>query len=257
MRRLGIFYTVLITAAVLGTVTAIVVLYRSGSAAVPGWQSLFQPGPLSAKHAFLAEKCETCHTPTRGVEASACIGCHSTSAADLAKQPTSFHANAKDCRGCHVEHGGGDRPTKMDHASLLRIGAHLAEGAPHAGLSRQMIEDISAFLGTPVSSRAEKSRLDCASCHSNQDPHKQLFGRECASCHDTVSWRIAAFLHPSPTSTDCAQCHQAPPSHYMMHFEMVSKRVAGQEHAQVSQCQLCHKTNVFNDIKGVGWFKMH
>ncbi|MBI3736827.1 hypothetical protein HY256_09975 [Candidatus Sumerlaeota bacterium] len=53
------------------------------------------------------------------------------------------------------------------------------------------------------------------------------------------------------------QCHQAPPSHYMMHFEMVSMKVAGQEHAEVSQCYLCHQTTAWNDIRGVGWYKHH
>ncbi len=30
----------------------------------------------------------------------------------------------------------------------------------------------------------------------------------------------------------------------MMHFEMVSKTVARQEHAQVNQCFLCHRTRI-------------
>ncbi|MDH8222619.1 cytochrome C, partial [Klebsiella pneumoniae] len=70
----------------------------------------------------------------------------------------------------------------------------------------------------PLSRLAEKTGLDCASCHSNREPHRDLFGRECGNCHETATWRIAGFLHPSPASKDCAQCHQAPPSHYMMHF---------------------------------------
>ena len=32
---------------------------------------------------------------------------------------------------------------------------------------------------------------------------------------------------------------------------------AGIEHADVSQCFLCHQTNAWNDIKGVGWYKHH
>ncbi len=258
VKKLNFFYTVLITIAVVGGIAAIVALYHSGSASVPGWTGSFQPGPLSARHAFLGEKCEACHTPTRGVEAATCITCHATAAADLAKQSTAFHANVQDCRGCHVEHEGAARPTRMDHAALLRIGSHLAVGASgHPSLSRQIVDDLAGFLEIPVSLSAEKDALNCASCHSNQDPHQQLFGSECAACHDTTSWRIAEFLHPSPTSRDCAQCHQAPPSHYMMHFRMVSMTVARQHHAEVNQCYLCHKTNSFNDIKGVGWYKHH
>jgi hypothetical protein len=105
--------------------------------------------------------------------------------------------------------------------------------------------------------RPEETALDCNACHANQDPHRTLFGRDCASCHATPAWAIPEFRHPSPLSTDCAQCHQAPPSHYMEHFRMVSMTVAHVEHADVSQCFLCHQTNAWNDIKGVGWYKHH
>ena len=258
MRKLGFFYTVLITVAVAVGIMAIATLYRSGSASVPGWQGFSQPGPLSLKHAFIGDKCEACHTPIRGVEAATCITCHSTAAVELGKQPTAFHANIRDCRGCHVEHEGAARPIRMDHAVLLRIGSHLAVGAKgHPGVSRQMVIDMAAFLGVRMSQSDEKNGLACTNCHSNSDPHRELFGRDCGGCHDTAAWRIAGFLHPSPASRDCAQCHQAPPSHYMMHFEMVSKTVARQEHAQVNQCFLCHQTNAWNDIKGAGWYKHH
>ncbi len=38
----------------------------------------------------------------------------------------------------------------------------------------------------------------------------------------------------------------------MMHFQMISMKVAGQEHAKVDQCFQCHQTNDWNDIKNVG-----
>jgi hypothetical protein len=258
VKKLGAFYTVLITLALVGSLTAIGTLYKKGSISFPGWQASFQPGPLSAKHSFLAEKCESCHTPTRGIEATSCINCHITAAADLAKQSTAFHANAQNCTGCHVEHTGAARPIKMAHTSLVRIGSHAAYGdAGHPSVPRQMVDDLKELLGIPASEPVEKSQLDCAGCHSNRDPHRELFGRDCANCHATATWRISPFLHPSPTSKDCAQCHQAPPSHYMMHFKMIDQGITGREHAQVNQCFECHRTDSFNDIKGVGWFKHH
>uniref|UniRef100_UPI00397B908C OpgC domain-containing protein n=2 Tax=Bradyrhizobium TaxID=374 RepID=UPI00397B908C len=107
------------------------------------------------------------------------------------------------------------------------------------------------------SERTERAALDCAGCHSNREPHSGLFGRECAACHALASWKVVGFLHPSPTSKDCAQCHQAPPSHYMGHFIMMDRVIAGQEHASVDQCFLCHMTDSFNNIKSVGWMKHH
>jgi hypothetical protein len=108
--------------------------------------------------------------------------------------------------------------------------------------------------------------LDCQACHSTKDKHAGLLGSECASCHATMEWTLAEFQHPSANSVDCSQCHRAPPSHYLMHFDMVSKKIARQEDervakccgvAQVNQCYRCHQTTSWNDIKGVGWYKHH
>lgn len=251
-------YTLLVTLAVAGVAAVSVALYRDGSRAVSGWTDAVLPGPLSDKHAFLSDKCETCHTPTKGVEAAACISCHATAAADLGKQSTAFHATSKECRGCHLEHKGGVRPTRMDHATLLRIGAFPQNPNTSArAIGEQMAADLREFLRFPKSDEREKAALECANCHSNREPHRGLFGQDCASCHELDSWRIARFQHPSPTSKDCAQCHQAPPSHYMEHFVMMDKMITGQEHATVNQCFLCHRTDSFNDIKDIGWYKHH
>jgi len=43
----------------------------------------------------------------------------------------------------------------------------------------------------------------------------------------------------------------------MMHFQMVSAKVARQPTAKVDQCYVCHQTTVWNDIKGVGLYKQH
>ncbi|MBI2736857.1 MAG: class III cytochrome C family protein [Rhodospirillales bacterium] len=225
-----------------GAVTATV--WRQGSGAVPRWAAFVKPGELSARHAFLSDKCEACHTPARGVEAVTCISCHATNAATLARESTAFHATVQSCTACHVEHEGGVRPVRMDHEALMAIG--------RASRPQATFHWFSHLEGSqPTDS------LDCFTCHSNRSPHRDLFGRECAACHLTETWKVAGFKHPSPSSTECAQCHQAPPSHYMHHFEMVSMMVAGQHHARVEQCYLCHQTDAWNDIRGVGWYKHH
>jgi hypothetical protein len=249
-------YTVLATLAIAGVAAITITLDRDGSSAISGWTDAILPGPLSARHAFLSNRCETCHTPTKGVEAAACISCHTTAAADLGKQSTAFHATTSQCRGCHIEHRGDARPIRIDHASLLEIGAFGPNGSSRT-MAEQMAADLKGFLRLPRSDEQEKAKLDCANCHSNREPHRGLFGSDCASCHDLNSWRIARFLHPSPASKDCAQCHQAPPSHYMEHFIMMDQMIAGQDRATVTQCFMCHRTDAFNDIKGIGWFKHH
>lgn len=253
-----LIYAIFSTIAIAGVAAISAGLYRDGSPAVSGWTNAILPGPLSEKHAFLSNNCESCHAPTKGVESTSCIACHSTAAADLGKQATAFHATSKDCRGCHLEHAGGVRPTKMDHATLLRIGAFPHEGNTSVRLiTGQMVADLKKFLSLPTSDEAEKAGLDCVGCHSNREPHRGLLGRECGSCHTLDSWKVAQFLHPSPASKECAQCHQAPPSHYMHHFVMMDQMITRQEHARVDQCFLCHRTDSFNNIKGIGWFKHH
>lgn len=106
----------------------------------------------------------------------------------------------------------------------------------------------------PVGSEAN---LNCASCHAMADRHQGMLGANCMQCHTTIQWTVAQFRHPSVNSTVCAQCHKPPPSHNMMHFSMMSARIAGQPNAKVNQCYLCHQTTSWNDIKGVGWKKIH
>lgn len=215
------------------------------------WQAMASPGELSNAHAFLSRKCAACHTPVSGVEAKSCIVCHANDQSLLQRQPTAFHAQIQRCSDCHIEHQGkATRITGMDHEALARIGSR--NGAPSSQ---------AAFSKLQLAAHAKVTRLetmlDCASCHSNQDVHRSYFGTDCAQCHATAAWTIPEFQHPAPSSTQCAQCHQAPPSHYMEHFKMVSMTIAQQPHAQVNQCYLCHQTNGWNDIKGVGWYKHH
>lgn len=273
MSRLGTLYAVVALALLLGGAAIVVNVYDSGSGAAPRWMDAVRPGALSTAHSFLDSQCEACHKPQRGITAASCVLCHASNETLLARQSTTFHATIGDCRGCHVEHQGPKRPVSMDHQILAALGGALSVPAmpSTASLSDRVLSSLRRLAATPPR-RAEDS-LDCFSCHSNRNPHHDgspaasgaaasgsvgsLFGRECAACHTAQSWKIDAYKHPSPRSTECAQCHQAPPSHFMMHFEMVSKRVAGQEHARVEQCVLCHQTDAWNSIKGVGWYKHH
>ncbi|MBI1784009.1 cytochrome c3 family protein [Candidatus Sumerlaeota bacterium] len=232
------------------------------------WHRLASPGPLSRAHSALEGNCNTCHTPIKGVEPANCMACHANDRALLERQPTAFHADIGSCSDCHPEHRGvTTRPSAMDHAALALIGIgamkRKTEGprSVPAAISNALAGSPRphdpAAVRTPPALTPEESQLNCASCHDNQDRHRGLFGKDCASCHTVMHWTISQFRHPSPQSKDCVQCHQAPPSHYMMHFEMVSMKVAGQEHAEVSQCYLCHQTTAWNDIRGVGWYKHH
>ncbi len=221
------------------------------------WERQASPGDLSAAHAFLADNCAACHTPVTGITADKCIACHADSRV-LQREPTAFHATVGSCRECHPEHQGvAARPTAMDHAALTRIGLDKVESGDKQAADRLRRWVADGDAGPHPGITRHETALDCAACHATKDRHQGLFGKDCAQCHGTTKWTIPEFRHPSAQSTECAQCHQAPPSHYMGHFQMVSKRVAGQPHADVRQCFLCHQTTAWNDIKGVGWYKHH
>jgi hypothetical protein len=225
------------------------------------WQHTVIPDDLSQAHAFLDNNCAACHTPVKGVLVQNCILCHADNQSLLQRQPTAFHANIQSCTPCHMEHRGRtERPTNMDHVALARIGFKELEREPQQ--ARVDVSAIKRWLKETHATahpnlRPEEAVLDCATCHATKDKHQAFFGTNCAECHGTNAWTIPEFQHPPPSSMDCAQCHQAPPSHYMEHFHMVSMKVARQEHADVSQCFLCHQTTSWNDIKGVGYYKHH
>ncbi|WP_437723558.1 class III cytochrome C family protein [Sorangium sp. So ce861] len=224
---------------------------------------LVSPGPLSAKHAYLADRCTACHQPTVGVQAPRCVPCHAADTALLSRQSTAFHADVPECTPCHLEHGTGAlRPERMDHVALARIGwTALAKRAPSDQDSAAVLDSFQRVLGATraedVDALEARAGLACASCHDRRDPHLARFGSDCAQCHATDRWSIAGYMHPAPTSRDCVQCHKPPPSHTMEHFSMISQRIARKEHASVDQCYECHLTTSWNDIPGVGFYKHH
>ena len=242
---------------------------RTGVSGAAAWERMASPGALSRSHAFLEHDCAACHTTTKGPEAGKCIACHANNESLLKRQPSAFHANIGSCRECHREHQGIDRrPTDMDHLALADIGLRRLEADPRPDSEdyvarKQLLEWIGQHRPAETRSPGHSSLtpqeavLNCAACHSNKDRHRGLFGQDCAQCHTTAKWTIPEFRHPPASSMDCAQCHQAPPSHYMMHFSMISAKVAGKPKAQVNECYQCHQTTAWNDIKGVGIYKHH
>jgi hypothetical protein len=221
------------------------------------------PGELSPKHAYLANRCKSCHESTVGVTVAKCTACHATSERLLGRQPTAFHASISECAACHVEHQLTNiRPLVMDHVELARVGARtLARESRTDADSAATLKSLETWLrvrgpGQFAVASARES-LNCAGCHDRRDPHFKNFGSDCAQCHAFETWKVAGYKHPSSTSRQCVQCHKAPPSHTMGHFSMVSRKFAGKEHARVDQCFECHNTTSWNDIVDVGFYKHH
>ena len=226
-------------------------------------QRAVSPGPLSPKHAYLADRCTSCHEPGVGVTVVNCTACHATAVRLLGRQPTLFHASVAECTTCHIEHQRTSvRPPVMNHVELARLGARTLLRASRTDAdSAATYKSLQTWLRVqnPGQFDASSAReaLNCAGCHDRSDPHLKRFGSDCAQCHAFESWKVGGYKHPSSRSKECVQCHQAPPSHSMEHFSMVSKKSAGKENARVDQCFACHNTTGWNDIVDVGFYKHH
>ena len=232
------------------------------------WEQAISPGSLSQSHAFIDNDCLSCHTPIKGVERDKCVACHANDTDIVARQPTAFHADIQECTSCHIEHEGlNANISKMDHGALVDIGFDMLpnldmpfdDDATTTALvtyllaNKQRPEPL--FIHPEVTNK--EALLNCSQCHSNDDKHFGLFGNDCVQCHSTNTWSLPKYTHPSSQSRDCNQCHEAPPSHYMQHFNMISAKVAGEPKAKAEECYACHQSTSWNDIKRAGWYKHH
>lgn len=263
MKRFALWF-----ALVVAVVTAGALAVARSMPALRVVEEFVSPGPLSSGHAYLADcRCTSCHEPGVGVTVANCTACHADSERLLGRQPTAFHASIQECAPCHTEHqraseGGGVRPLVMDHVLLAEVGARtLARASRSDNESAVTLESLETWLGIrgpdDMDASAARESLDCAGCHDRRDPHFKSFGSDCAQCHGLESWFVAGYQHPSPRSQECSQCHQAPPSHFMGHFSMMSRKIANKESASVYQCFECHNTTGWNDIVDVGFYKHH
>ena len=258
MKPLTIWLALIVAIA---TAASLAVMYsKAGSSAL---QQSISPGPLSPRHAYLTDKCTSCHEPTVGVTVAKCTTCHANSERLLGRQPTGFHASIEECATCHVEHQPANiRPLVMDHVELAKVGARtLARASRWDADSEATLKSLETWLRIQAPGQFDavtaRDSLNCSGCHDRRDPHLKRFGSDCAQCHKLESWSVSGYQHPSAESKVCVQCHQPPPSHFMGHFSMISQKVAGKEHARVEECFECHNTTGWNDIANVGYYKHH
>ncbi|WP_242138858.1 cytochrome C [Sphingomonas sp. TREG-RG-20F-R18-01] len=177
-------------------------------------ESVVSPGPLSAPHASLRGRSLACHVPfAKAAQNTTCIACHARVGRDIVdhrgyhgRVPASATAR---CSACHQEHRGphGDivhfDPHHFDH----RLSDFALTGAHRGVACHACHRPHQAFAAAPSA---------CTACHAKQDVHHGRFGKDCASCHDSRSWKtIHAFDHARTgypligfhRRTACAGCH--------------------------------------------------
>ena len=164
----------------------------------------FMPGGVSSAHArardatgrSVANRCDACHEPWRGVSDRKCSACH-------AKAPHSeVQAAAPTCADCHPEHRGATRLAAMPdtrcvgcHGNLL---AHVQWGVqPHipAKITSFGVDHPDfRFPADPDDLRFNHAlhlrlttgpHLTCTTCHAMRGPRPAAitFSADCQSCH--------------------------------------------------------------------------
>ncbi|MBI5823833.1 MAG: hypothetical protein HZB18_07375 [Chloroflexi bacterium] len=153
------------------------------------------PFNLVGKHGQAA--CSSCHVAARSINdlkstPQNCYACH-------AKDDKHNGQFGTSCATCHTPEGWN--LATVDHSQF----AFRLDGK-HASVSCENCHQGGVFKGTP---------MDCASCHSRNDPHAGALGSQCQSCHTTAGWtpstfdhnRSAFFLTGKHATVNCYSCH--------------------------------------------------
>ena len=195
--------------------------------------SQISPGPLAKAHHELegATACAKCHGLHKEPMAKLCLDCHRDIAWGI-DQRRGLHAReaATPCAKCHPDHAGASfsliawpegTAARFDHnrAGWPLDGKHAVAKceschamkfrlSPAASLSKR--RGTAGWLGLETS---------CASCHRDDDVHRNALGASCQNCHDTKGWKPAPkFDHAKSNyaltgkhaDVACDKCHLAP-----------------------------------------------
>jgi hypothetical protein len=123
--------------------------------------------PLVGQHVVVA--CGQCHvTPRFEARTQDCVGCH--------ERDDVHRGNlGRECARCHTPNGWNQ--WEFDHSRETGFALTGAHGKASCG-------DCHRRPAGTV-----KLGKDCASCHADDDVHLGQYGRQCARCHSTVSFR--------------------------------------------------------------------
>ncbi|MBI5650510.1 MAG: hypothetical protein HZC40_08725 [Chloroflexi bacterium] len=198
--------------------------------------SLFNPGALSSaraqntiiagfsSHADFESRCELCHTPFQGPDATRCTECH-RDVRDQIANVRGAHGQLRDvqsCAACHPDHKGA-------RANLTRVAF---TEIPHNQFGFSLARHERDYDNAPLTCRACHTfaptratetlavRAACVSCHTRADArfvaeHRAAMGEQCLACHDGTD-RLRGFDHNQVFALDgkhatvaCSKCHIA------------------------------------------------
>lgn len=238
---------------------------------------LISPGKLASVHADLEgiRNCTQCHElGQRGIEPQKCLSCHEPLARRI-RADRGLHAKVvRDCASCHGDHQGrGADIARFDERRFRHNDlTDFPLTGQHVGVSCRTCHTPEAITD-PFVRRRKRGRLnqtflglpgDCASCHSDQNPHTSQISTDCASCHTAADWnRARPFRHASTgfslvgahASAQCTSCHGAE-GRGAQRFEGLAQTCTGCHQSDSphgrqfagQQCSSCHGQDEWRSV---------
>lgn len=178
---------------------------------------------LRNAHAAATVKCSACHKDLGSMRKTAteCVSCHK-------KDDKHEGQLGQACQQCHDDRSW--RVAKFDHAAtrFALTGRHVPAPCKSCHLN----------------ARFKDAPRDCFSCHQKEDKHKQKFGVQCESCHNTRAWTLWDFNHDKKTN------YRLVGKHSKLACESCHKQEAPKGKAAAplgSQCVSCHRADDVHD----------
>ncbi len=203
--------------------------------------------PLTGRHADV--KCDSCHPGHvyKDKLKTDCYSCHKKDDPHKDKDP-----QGQKCDKCH-ETADWWKTSTFDHNK-----SHFPL------LGRHAIAKCEKCHLTPVWKDAKR---DCFACHEKEDAHKRKLGTDCAPCHNARDWKIWDYDHNrktkfvidgAHTKVACITCHKtaAPADGKIpaLGITCVACHRSDDIHSgdYGPQCERCHETRSWRDIKPLG-----
>lgn len=194
--------------------------------------------PLRGKHKDVS--CRACHRGDLYKEKlkTECFICHQQDDAHKGQEGT-------DCKRCHNEEGWSKK-VAFDHdiTKFPLLGVHSTIGCEEC-------HSTSSF---------KDAKVQCTSCHNEDDVHKARLGTACETCHTPTNWKVWQFDHDKQTKfrldgahkeTHCYRCHEKPVvGKIKMEKTCVSCHLKDDAHGGTygRVCERCHVTNSFKEF---------
>jgi hypothetical protein len=213
------------------------------------WKQIYFNHDVDTKYKLLFKhievKCDKCHTGKIYGQnlAQTCYDCHKKT------DDANGHKGSlgKKCESCHNEKGW-KVDAKFDHnkSRFPLLGMHFKTDCKKCH----------------ISAKYNEVKSDCYSCHKKEDKHELKFGTKCDTCHNARDWKSWDFDHDKRTKykidgahkkASCYDCHRNPINGEKLNTPTSCAACHSSDDVHEGgfgvQCERCHTTNSFKEIR--------